>query len=89
MTFLGLIGHLLNFTLPALGMAFLLWGMPRLWPRARPGRWAPGTEFLALSGLGVVVLLAGLVVFGRDAKMLSYAALVLAQGSLVWWVRGR
>jgi hypothetical protein len=35
------------------------------------------------------VLLAGLIVFGRDAKMFTYAALVLAQGSLVWWVRGR
>ena len=37
----------------------------------------------------VAVLLAGLVVFGRDGKMLTYTALVLAQGSLAWWVRGR
>jgi hypothetical protein len=89
MTFLALIGHLLNFMAPALVMALLLWGMPRLWPKARKGRWTPRTELLALSCLGVAVLLAGLIVFGRDAKMVTYAALVLAQGSLVWWVRGR
>jgi hypothetical protein len=89
MTFLALFGHLLNFMAPALVVALLLWGVPRLWPKARGGRWAPRAELLALSLLGVAVLLLGLVVFGRDGKMLTYAALVLAQGSLVWWVRGR
>ena len=89
MTFLALIGHLLNFAAPALGLALLLWGAPRLWPKSPTGRWAARKELLALCGLGVAVLLAGLVVFGRDAKMFSYAALVLAQGSLVWWVRGK
>jgi hypothetical protein len=89
MTFLALTGHLLNFMAPALVMALVLWGMPRLWPKARKGRWAPRTELLALSGVGVAVLLAGLIVFGRDGKMFTYLALVLAQGSLLWWVRGR
>jgi hypothetical protein len=89
MTFLALIGHLLNFVAPAVGVALLLWGLPRLWPKARKGRWSARTELLALCGLGALVLLAGLVVFGRDGKMLSYAALVFAQGTLVWWVRGR
>jgi len=27
-------------------------------------------------------------VFGRDGRMLTYAVLVLAQGSLAWWLRG-
>lgn len=89
MTLLALLGHLLNFIVPALGMALLLWGLPRLWSKARSGRWAPRTELLALSLLGVAVLLAGLVVFGRDGKMFTYAALVLAQGTLAWWVRSR
>ena len=89
MTFLALTGHLLNFVAPALVMALLLWGAPRLWPRARRGRGAARTEFLALSGVGVAVLLAGLICFGRDGKMTTYAALVLAQGSLGWWLRGR
>lgn len=89
MTVLALIFHLANFAAPALGVALLLWAMPRVWPRTRPGRWAARKELLALCGLGVAVLLAGLIVFGRDGKMLSYAALVLAQGTLVWWVRAR
>lgn len=89
MTFLAFLGHLLNFMAPALVMALLLWGVPRLRPRARQGRWAARTELLTLAGLGVAVLLAGLVYFGRDGKMATYAALVIAQGSLVWWVRSR
>jgi hypothetical protein len=35
------------------------------------------------------VLLAGLVFFGRDGKMATYAALVLVQGTLGWWMRRR
>ena len=89
MTFLALVGHLINFVLPALGTALVLWGLPRLWPKARKSHWASRRELLALSGLGVAVLLAGLIVFGRDGKMLTYTALVLAQGTLSWWVRGR
>lgn len=87
MTFLALIGHIANFLAPALGLAVLLWGMPRLWPTSRRGRWTAGRELVALGGLGALVLLAGLVVLGRDGKMLTYAALVVAQGSLAWWVR--
>jgi len=89
MTFLALIGHIANFIAPALGVALLLWGMPRLWPKARAGRWAARRELLAQCSLGMGVLLVGLVVFGRDGKMLSYTALVLAQGSLAWWLRRR
>lgn len=89
MTFLALLGHLANFIAPAVGVAVLLWLFSRLWPRSNPVRWAARKELLALVALGAVVLLLGLVVFGRDAKMFTYTALVLAQGSLVWWVRGR
>jgi hypothetical protein len=38
--------------------------------------------------VGMVVLLAGLVYFGRDGKMATYAVLVLAQGTLAWRFRG-
>lgn len=89
MTFLALIGHVANFLAPAIAMALLLWGMPRLWPSSRRGRWSAGRELLALGVLGAVVLVAGLVALGRDGKMLTYAALVVAQGSLAWWARRR
>ena len=42
-----------------------------------------------LFGVGVAVLVAGLVVLGRDGKMLTYAALVLACATCQWFlVRG-
>ena len=37
----------------------------------------------------MAVLLVGLVVFGRDGKMLTYTALVLVTGTLAWWNRSR
>jgi len=36
------------------------------------------------AAVGAAVLLAGLWVFGRDGKMLTYAALVLAGASCQW-----
>ncbi|MFM6986552.1 MAG: hypothetical protein ACKOXQ_08005 [Hydrogenophaga sp.] len=89
MTVLAFFGHLLNFVAPAAGVALVLWGMPRLWPRSRRGRWAARTELLALSAVGMAVLLAGLLAWGRDGKMLTYVVMVVSQGSLVWWMRGR
>jgi hypothetical protein len=39
--------------------------------------------------VGVVVLVIGLVVFGRDGKMLTYLALVLATATGQWAVQKR
>lgn len=89
MTFLGFWGHVLGLLLPALGMAAVLMAMPRLWPRAAKGRWRFKTEALTLVGSGMLVLLAGLVIFGRDGKMLTYTALVMVLGTLAWWNRRR
>lgn len=89
MTFFDLLGHIANFVAPALVMAALLWAAPRLKKTARTVRYRPVVEWSVLAGAGVLVLLAGLLVFGRDGKMLTYAALVLAQGSLGWWMRSR
>ncbi|MBL0920065.1 MAG: hypothetical protein IBJ14_15280 [Hydrogenophaga sp.] len=79
-------GHVLAFVAPALGVALLLWLGLRV---RRAARFGPGTQFAVLFAAGVVVLVAGLVVFGRDGRMPVYAALVLVQGSLAWWLRGR
>lgn len=87
MTFLALLGHLANFVAPALVVAAVLWSVQRMKMGGGAGRWRPWTQWSLLAGVGVLVLLAGLVVFGRDGKMWTYAALVLAQGSLVWWMR--
>ncbi|NIC40260.1 hypothetical protein [Aquabacterium sp. A08] len=88
----GFVLHLLNFVAPAVAVAGLLSAAvvgPRglaLWgPRAR--RWA--RVWAVLAAVGVAVLLAGLVLHGRDGKMSTYAALVLATGSVAAWWRGR
>jgi hypothetical protein len=87
MTVLGFWGHLLGLFLPALGVSSVLIALPRLWPKSTKGRWRLKTEALTLVGSGMLVLLSGLVVFGRDGKMLTYTALVLVLGTLGWWNR--
>ena len=81
--------HLLNFAAPAAAMALLL---------ALSGRFLGSKTPVALSWwaraaivfvVGVAVLAAGLLVWGRDGKMLTYAALVLACATCQWFlVRG-
>jgi hypothetical protein len=88
MTPLEFFGHLAGFVAPAVGVAFLLWGVPRL---RRAGRNAPGArlEAFMLVVAGIAVLLGGLMFFGRDGKIATYAALVLVQGTLAWWLHRR
>ncbi len=73
--------HLLNFALPALAVSAVLAcgavGMP--WRAAARRRW--WRAFGLLSALGLAVLLGGLIVLGRDGKLLTYLLLVLALGS--------
>ncbi len=86
MTVILMLAHLLAFAAPALGVALVL--CLGLWLR-RSARLGRGAQFALLAGGGVLVLLAGLIAFGRDGRMATYAALVLVQGSLAWWLRGR
>jgi hypothetical protein len=78
--------HLLNFFAPALGVAVLGAAAAKLvWRRDLAGvHW----HRLVLWGAtaGAAALLGGLIVFGRDGKMASYGALVLATAVAVWWV---
>jgi hypothetical protein len=77
--------HLANFFLPALGVAlFASLGAKLLWRRELKGvRLA--RLWLWPAATGSVALLAGLVVLGRDGKMLTYGALVLACTAGLWW----
>lgn len=85
MTPLAFLGHIAGFIAPAVFMALILWTLPRLRRAGRAARGA-GLEAFMLVVAGVVVLLAGLVVFDRDGKMATYAALVVVQGTLAWWL---
>ena len=83
--------HIVNFFMPALGMALILPSLVRLiWFRKlRSVGWRLMATRVALAGAAVLV--AGLVVLGRDGAMWTYTALVLASAGVVWWTafRGR
>ena len=77
--------HLANFFLPALGVGVLSALLSKLlWstalkgvPLARLAGWA--------SAAGAAALLAGLVVGGRDGRMATYGAMVLASAIALLW----
>lgn len=84
MGILAVFNHLFNLVLPALAMALILPSLARLlWWRAWAGVswWA---VVVRVAAVGVVVLLAGLLLLGRDGAMLTYAALVLSCAAVVW-----
>ncbi|MGP1630283.1 MAG: hypothetical protein ACTS5V_10120 [Giesbergeria sp.] len=89
MDFASAITHFFSFFLPALCLPLLLWPMARL-AFGRPAgaaRW--WVQWLVQAAVCAAVLVVGLWVFGRDGKMLTYAALVLACASIQWvLVRG-
>ena len=85
---LELTRHLLSFVAPALVVALLVALGARLVlpPSARPATWGRAVLLNALAG--IVVLTGGLWFFGRDGKMLTYAALVVVVAT-VQWASGR
>jgi hypothetical protein len=85
MTVLAFFGHLANFVVPALAVAALLAAAARLRPGGRRGRHGFWRHVACSSLVGTAVLLVGLWWSGRDGKMATYAALVLAQGTIAWW----
>jgi hypothetical protein len=77
--------HLLNFMMPALGVAALASaGAKLMWRKALAAvRWRRLFGFSFAAGLLVLVL--GLILFGRDGRMATYGALVLATALALWW----
>ena len=77
--------HLLNLVAPALGLGLTAASLSKLlWrqalaavPWARLAAWGCGAALLAL--------LAGLVWTGRDGRMATYTAMVLACALALWW----
>jgi Flp pilus assembly protein TadB len=78
--------HLLNFFAPAVGVGLLASALAKLlWRRE-----LKGTTWRRLSlwatACCAAALVAGLVVFGHDGKMATYAAMVTACALALWWV---
>jgi hypothetical protein len=82
---LDLLNHLLNLVAPALVVGTVVaYAAPilnRNWAVARVQYAQAAINIVA----GVVALLAGLVLFGRDGKMASYGLMVAAVASSQWF----
>ena len=78
--------HLAGFVAPALGVAALTAGMAKLVWRQElaPLRWWRLAR--AASAAGTLVLVAGLVGFGHDGRLATYAAMVVACAIVLWWM---
>jgi len=82
---LDALGHLLNLFLPALLLAAIAAALAKVvWRRQLGGL---GWRRLATPAAAAcaVVTLAGLVILGRDGRMATYAAMVVACALTLWW----
>jgi len=83
---LDLINHLLNFAAPAVFVGvFVAFLAPWVLGRDRDNT-STVVRAAVNSGVGVVVLAAGLWFFGNDGKMASYLALVVASAASQFWL---
>lgn len=85
MDLLDAVGHLFHLFLPALGTAALAAGVAKLlWRRElAPVSWT-GLAAAGAAG-GVAATLGGLLLLGRDGRMLTYGAIVGATAIMLWW----
>jgi glucose-6-phosphate-specific signal transduction histidine kinase len=83
---LNALWHLLNFFAPAVAVALIAAFLAKLvWRRELAARsWQQLT--LWGSAAGASALVGGLLVFGHDGKMATYALLVAATALALWWV---
>jgi hypothetical protein len=88
MTAFNLINQLLNFMAPAAAVALLLLLFTRIFSGFFRSKRPPALGWQAQAAIvfiaGVVLLLAGLMLFGRDGKVASYALLAVGAASCQW-----
>lgn len=88
MTAFNLINQLLNFVAPAAVVALLLVLSTRIFTgfftSKRPSAHSWHAQAAIVFIAGVVLLLAGLMLFGRDGKMASYALLAVGAATCQW-----
>ena len=77
--------HLLNLLAPAVGVALVSASLAKLIWRRDLARvpWLRMVSWTAI--IGTLTLVAGLVLFGQDGKMATYAGLVIASALTLWW----
>ena len=90
MDFGSALNHLLNLFAPAAAVAVLLALAARVFWRKTPSSLGWIAQAAINFAVGCAVLVMGLWWFGRDGKMLTYVALVLACASSQWcWLLPR
>ena len=77
--------HLLNLFGPAIGLALIAPSLAKLlWRRElKSVRWVRLSGFVLAAC--ALVTIAGLVAFGHDGKMMTYAAMVAVCALALWW----
>ena len=77
--------HIANLVAPAAGLGAIAAALAKLlWWRALGGvGWWRLAAWGGVAALGASI--AGLAVFGRDGKMVTYAAMVVACATALWW----
>ena len=77
--------HLLNLFGPAIGLALITPSLAKLlWRRElKSARWWRLSGFVLAAC--ALVTIAGLVAFGHDGKMMTYAAMVAVSALALWW----
>ncbi len=90
MTAYLLADHLLNFALPAAVVALLLVGLSRIFGRflglGSVMVLTLKSQLLVVFAVNIGILLAGLLAFGHDGKMLTYAAMVAGAAACQWFL---
>lgn len=81
---LSAVNHLLNLVAPALAMAVLLVLACQVFLRKRAAARSMLAQLAINFAVGAAVVVAGMVLLGRDGKMLTYAALALACATTQW-----
>ncbi|MDO9313345.1 MAG: hypothetical protein Q7T97_02220 [Burkholderiaceae bacterium] len=85
MNFLDFVWHVSNFAAPALLLGAISSGVVKLLWRGQLRDWT----WMQLCGSAVAASLAvcitGLIVTGRDGRMVTYAGMVFACAASLWW----
>ena len=89
MDFIDLFWHLAGFVAPALIVGPLLVVLSRFFWRKVPQALSVSAQAAINFAVCLAVLMVGLVVTGRDGRIVTYAALVLASAACqAWMLRG-
>ncbi|MBC7547570.1 MAG: hypothetical protein H7224_02865 [Polaromonas sp.] len=93
MTAFLLLNHLLNLTVPAAMVALLLMLCSRVFGGLFILNRASAQSFTRCVAIifivNLLVLVVGLVLFGHDGKMVTYAAMLLAASGTMWALQRR